>query len=222
VLTRAATSDTTVFTAGVATNGIFETATATNEARVTSIIGDGAEEEFTVNNGALHASLGNYPARHIVTDAALIGWDAVGDFSMKVRHKYTADPSTSHGCGLIAWHPGSGGTNDERYMFSGTLGFPDKHIFKVSHENTISLININGAGVDETVFHWVSLTRRGDLITAGWSLDGAAWTDTVDAKAYDMVGNRVWIGYGAGKHNLAGTYASQITDFYISYTPATP
>lgn len=220
VLTRSPTSDTTTFTAGVADNGMFAGGTVLNEARITSLIGDGAEEEWIVNNGTSNGRPGIDVARNVMGHSSGIGWKVVGDFSCYARLKYASDPADAASMGVAAWHPGSGVMQDERYMSSAFKGFPDTHGFKASWENT-SQITLAGATVDETVLHYTRLIRAGDLITAGWSLDGVSWTDIADEKAYDMIGNECWVGVLAGKNTVASTFAFQVDEFYLSYFPAT-
>jgi hypothetical protein len=217
VITRSADTGTFGLVGGVVDGGLLAGATSVNTARLTSIVGDGAEEVMIVNKGAGHGRPGEDTANSVQDNALDLGWEVTGDFEIKIRYQYDSENSNAM-MGLAMWRwPATG--LDNRYVYSGNSGFLDKHQVMVSME-TLNHVDTAGAAVTETDFVWVKLKRDGALITAGWSTDDVTYTDTLAEGELDTAGNRCWVGVLAGMHTIQSTYTWNMSDFYLSYFPA--
>jgi hypothetical protein len=200
---------------GLIDDGLLAGFTVHNEDRMTSLIGDGAEEILQINKGGSHAHCPGATATAHTLYGFCAGIEGVGDFSVKVRMK--ADPDAGWGGGGVgAWrYPTSG--QDYRHIISGAN--TTNHHAHSTVENTVFL-NVNGSAVDETSFLWYEVKRVGELISCGTSADNETWDYApFDEQDRDILGNQVFIGVMAGKYNGGpDTIDIVMTDLILTYT----
>jgi len=199
--------------------GLFAGFLTNNDARLTSATGDGSEEVWVFNKagtGAEHANVGHYAANNIEPWAFQMGFDFVGDYSIKVRMKHGADYFNGQaGVGVWSWPAGG---QDKRYMSSCGDSVTDKHKAYGAVESTKFQDLDSVAGLTETNFHWVELARVGAKIYNGYSLDNITWVYTMDGVKRDLVGNGI-IGVLAGMHTVLASMSMTFTDVILSYFP---
>jgi hypothetical protein len=222
VLSRTAGNGTFTIDGGVIDGGLLEGGTTLNDALMLSLVGDGAEEVMKTDEPASGAGRpGEDTANSLETKCFHVGWEVVGDFEIKLRAQYDIENANGF-IAVSAWsYPTSG--QDNRVLVSCLNGWQNNHKTYINHEGSAPTVDTDGAAITETDFNWVRLKREGDKITTGFSTDDVTYSDTTDEGQVDMIGSQCWVGVMAGGNTFqpVGGSVWNLTDFYLSYFPAT-